>query len=268
MKDYTKFKELLMEDMKNKELKIKASEEFKAFIEASSEIEDNQNDDELIKRVNEKVRKLNENAQKDVIFDYFHGGFGSFSEHFYIIKDGDNYLFKYGADKYGRIIKPNDTFIRTITKDSNEYHTFINKLNDLTKDWEEKYSNNDIVDGTQWQLKYDEKNFYGSNNYPNNYNEVSGYILDYFGGKYKTIELSIELLEKVRIITDMYILSLVSNQRVIPDLEAVYLWNSVRGGKSIIIRENGEYLLGNSSVNPSDMIKDFKEGKRTGNLNN
>lgn len=269
MNEYSKrLKEMILEDMGTKEIKIHASEESKASADALNETKDKTGTEELIKRVNEKIKKLNENTEENIVFDYFHGGLGAFSEHLYIIKENDNYLFKYGNDSRGRIIKPNNMFLRTIVKSKEEYEVFINKLNEYTKNWKEKYDNKNIIDGTQWHLKFENTKFYGSNEYPDNYNETKGFLLDTFGGRYNIPELSIELLENVRRITGMDIISIISNQKVIPDLEAIYMWSGIPGGVAIIVKSNGEYLLGNKAINPNDMIKEFKAGTRTGNLNN
>ena len=258
MKDYTTLKEVIMEEMQTKELNIKSI----GFNEFAKKMVEKAEIKELMNQAKEMPTK-----DENIVLDYFHGGYASYSEYFYIVKENDNYLFKYGNDYQGRILKPNNVFLRTIIKSKVDYELFIEKLNAMTNNWEEKYVNNDILDGTQWHLEYNNKRICGSNAYPNNYNEIKEFLLDAFGGKYEITKLSVELLGKVKDITGMNMISVISNQRTIPDLNAMYIYSSLQGGMAIIVKSNGEYLLGNSGFNPIDMVSDFKEGKRTGNLN-
>lgn len=48
----------------------------------------------------------------------------------------------------------------------------------------------------------------------------------------------------------------------IPEIDAYYFWNPVRGGISVIINKNGEKLGATSSVSFEKHVKAFQEGKR------
>lgn len=51
----------------------------------------------------------------------------------------------------------------------------------------------------------------------------------------------------------------------IEELDAWYIWNPIRGGKSMIIDDFGNKLVANSFVDYKKLISDFKIGKRTFN---
>lgn len=52
------------------------------------------------------------------------------------------------------------------------------------------------------------------------------------------------------------------NCREIPEIDAFYFWNNQRGGKAMIINEQGERLIASSAVKYEDHIKAFVSGKR------
>lgn len=52
------------------------------------------------------------------------------------------------------------------------------------------------------------------------------------------------------------------NYKEIPEINAYYFWNPVRGGNSIIINESGEKLGATSRVSYERHLRAFKEGKR------
>ena len=48
----------------------------------------------------------------------------------------------------------------------------------------------------------------------------------------------------------------------VPEIDAYYFWNPVRGGISVIINKNGEKLGATSSVSFEKHVKAFQAGKR------
>lgn len=53
-----------------------------------------------------------------------------------------------------------------------------------------------------------------------------------------------------------------TNCREIPEINAFYFWSNQRGGKAMIINEDGERLIASSVVKYEDHIKAFMSGKR------
>lgn len=51
-------------------------------------------------------------------------------------------------------------------------------------------------------------------------------------------------------------------RKKINEIDAWYIWNPARGGKSVIIDSRGEKLVANSSVSFNKHLQDFKGGKR------
>lgn len=54
-----------------------------------------------------------------------------------------------------------------------------------------------------------------------------------------------------------------TNNKNLPNSDAIYVWDSRRGGAGVIIEPNGSFLYAISSVNFEDHVKAFSEGKRT-----
>lgn len=50
--------------------------------------------------------------------------------------------------------------------------------------------------------------------------------------------------------------------KAIPEINAYYFWNPVRGGISVIVSENGEKLGATSSVSYQRHVRAFISGKR------
>lgn len=113
------------------------------------------------------------------VFEAFEGGYFGPSSYYYInLIDNNSYEFKYGYSKNGQVIfnASNELFITKHNKEFYDY--FIEKLNRMTTNWNNNYVNNQIMDGTQWDLniKSINKNFSGSNAFPENYDEVIKYL--------------------------------------------------------------------------------------------
>lgn len=70
--------------------------------------------------------------------------------------------------------------------DKEKWDEFVNKMFELNiHKWKRKYNNNDICDGSQWELKMefnDLPNFesFGSNEYPKNWELFEDIIFEYF----------------------------------------------------------------------------------------
>ena len=58
-----------------------------------------------------------------------------------------------------------------------------------------------------------------------------------------------------------------NNSKKLDDCDANYYWNPVRGGLSVIVASNGEYLVATSSVSFEKLLEEFKSGKRNGKTN-
>ena len=43
---------------------------------------------------------------------------------------------------------------------------------------------------------------------------------------------------------------------------AMFFWNPIRGGKQVIIAEDGTYLATDSVLNFEELLKEFNDGKR------
>lgn len=54
----------------------------------------------------------------------------------------------------------------------------------------------------------------------------------------------------------------IKHYKEIPEENAYYFWNPVRGGLSVIVNSNGEKLGATSSVPYKKHLNAFKEGKR------
>lgn len=53
-----------------------------------------------------------------------------------------------------------------------------------------------------------------------------------------------------------------TNCREIPEIKAFYFWSNQRGGKAMIINDDGERLIASSAVRYEDHVKAFVSGKR------
>ena len=51
----------------------------------------------------------------------------------------------------------------------------------------------------------------------------------------------------------------------LPEDNAIYMWENIRGGIGIIIGEDKSYLTATSGVNFEDHLKKYREGKRNNN---
>lgn len=120
------------------------------------------------------------------VFNAFIGGYSGPSSYYYINRTNNDYEFKYGYSEYGKIIKnmPNNKDLSVNKKSAKFYCEFEKSLLQLTKNWQENYDNNDVMDGTQWNIEFNKnKKYSGSNEYPKNWQEVINYLDKIFNNK-------------------------------------------------------------------------------------
>ena len=52
------------------------------------------------------------------------------------------------------------------------------------------------------------------------------------------------------------------HSKEIPEIDAYYFWNPIRGGLAVIVKSNGEKLAATSSVSYEAHLKAFIDGRR------
>ena len=53
------------------------------------------------------------------------------------------------------------------------------------------------------------------------------------------------------------------NNKHMPEIDALYIWNPIRGGAAIIIGSDETFLYATSSVSPEEHVQVFAAGERT-----
>ncbi len=71
-----------------------------------------------------------------------------------------------------------------------------------------------------------------------------------------------ELINTVAALLNITVEEAEKNNKELPNLEAHYFWSTARGGRSVIIKANGEKLVATSSVNYEKHLQAFIDGKR------
>jgi len=110
--------------------------------------------------------------EKITRFNFTVGGFLDGYDFIEIIKDDTQ--IKYNCNREEN----------TFTKE--KLNEFLDKIfNENILKWKKEYNNNDILDGTQWELKMEFKDLpkficYGSNEYPSNWGNYMAIIREYF----------------------------------------------------------------------------------------
>lgn len=75
-------------------------------------------------------------------------------------------------------------------------------------------------------------------------------------------------IEKIGLILDMPIANTELNSKRIEEIKATYYYNPNRGGKSIIVGDDGSYLLTiSSAIYFEELLEEYKNGRRNGNFN-
>lgn len=122
------------------------------------------------------------------IFSAFEGGYFGPSYYYFVNNYKDHYEFRFGYSKDGRIVNndENDPNIHIFEQNGEYYKKFIEELLSEIKYWNETYNNPNAVDGTQWNIKLIEQNreYSGSNAFPQNYNKVVEILKRYFNVDY------------------------------------------------------------------------------------
>ena len=80
-------------------------------------------------------------------------------------------------------------------------------------------------------------------------------------------EYAMAELKEIAKLLDLSIEDVKNNHKKLEDCDATYYWNPARGGLSLIVASNGEYLCATSSVSFEKLFEEFKMGKRNGKLN-
>ena len=73
-------------------------------------------------------------------------------------------------------------------------------------------------------------------------------------------------LIKIAELLKMSVEELKENNKRLDDIDATYYWNPIRGGLSIIVSSNGEYLAATSAVSFEKHLSEFKNGRRNGKI--
>ena len=128
----------------------------------------------------------NENSLEDgLVFDAFIEKENE-SSYYYIIKGKDNYIVKYREQKQGEQSDDNYELI-THTISREEYEDFIMLLKFKTNDWAEKYEKITSNPCFNWYINSQEfsKNYEGSNDAPENFDDVASDFNDFFKTNYQ-----------------------------------------------------------------------------------
>ena len=72
--------------------------------------------------------------------------------------------------------------------------------------------------------------------------------------------------EKIAKLLNISLEELDKNSKVYEDINATFYWNPNRGGKQIIVAEDGSYLGTSSGVNLDSLKEEFINGKRNGDM--
>lgn len=151
-------------------------------------VKENENVPQFVYGIPDTMRKKWEETDKKIdancIFDAFEGGYFGPSYYYFINKYENNYYFRFGYSKDGKRIEnvKESSNLHELVQDKHHYDLFIAELKNIIQSWNNKYNNNDIMDGTQWHIK-DNNNkidICGSNEFPNNYDKLVELLKKYF----------------------------------------------------------------------------------------
>ena len=76
-----------------------------------------------------------------------------------------------------------------------------------------------------------------------------------------------ELLDYISEILNMQKEDVLKNSKKIDD-NLTYYWNPIRGGRSILVDSDGNYLVASSAIGFSEHLDEFKKGDKNKNFNN
>lgn len=74
--------------------------------------------------------------------------------------------------------------------------------------------------------------------------------------------MNIKIIELAANVMKVSVDEAAKHNKSLPDIDAFYFWNPVRGGISVIVNSSGEKLGAGSSVSFEKHLKAFLEGKR------
>lgn len=158
------------------------------------DINEKDNVPQFVYGIPDSMRKQWEKEQEDKrkhqknIFSAFEGGYFGPSYYYFVNNYKDSYEFRFGYSKDGRFVQndENDPNIHILEQNEEHYKKFMEELLSEIKDWNETYNDPNIMDGTQWNIKFIEQNkkYSGSNSFPQNYDKVVAILKKYFNVDY------------------------------------------------------------------------------------
>lgn len=128
--------------------------------------------------------KEEKRTDQKTIFSAFEGGYFGPSYYYFVNNDKDSYEFRFGYSENGKLVNndENDPNIHILSQNGEYYKKFMEEILPEIKDWNERYNNPGVMDGTQWHIELVEQNkkSSGSNNFPSNYDKVVAILKKYF----------------------------------------------------------------------------------------
>ena len=165
----------------NKKYDVDEKNNIPQFVYGTPDFFRKQKNDVYKARDNEIETKKDEHKiDENCIFDAFEGGYFGPSYYYFINEYENKYYFRFGYSNDGRRIENTrqDLNIHELVQNKEHYDLFIAKLKKIIQNWNNKYVNNNVMDGKQWHIE-DKKNgidIYGDNDFPENYNELSNIL--------------------------------------------------------------------------------------------
>lgn len=77
------------------------------------------------------------------------------------------------------------------------------------------------------------------------------------------MEIKKELFEASAKIIGISIEEAIAYNKVLDNINSIYVWNPIRGGASVIMENESSFLYANSSINFDEHLRAFLSGKRT-----
>lgn len=190
------------------------------------------------------------------------------SSYYYIIKGKDNYIVKYREQKQGVASEDNYELI-THTVSQEEYESFIMSLKFKVSKWNEKYEKITNSPYFNWYLNSQEfpKNYEGSNDAPDNFEEVASELNSFFQTDYQdTSSDEIFVTFKISNGKDMYTMMLNCYNRTgcISLLDdSNILLPRVFDKSSVISREEFDELINELDSISNDWLPIYKGSSNT-----
>jgi len=193
--------------------------------------------------------------RKNKVFEAFVGGYAAPSSFYYINKVNEEYEFRYGFSQSGVKIfnNPNNKDLHIIKHNKKFYEDFKNNLIQLTKDWSKQgYYDNQIMDGTQWNIDIDIENaitYSGSNAFPKDFNKVMNYIDDIFETKKSNNLKKYEIDSEQNVLQKVYDIPNLNNinARKCPYCGSTELWKYLYGEPAYDY-DKDKYVLGGCEI--------------------